>query len=291
MGSERHRPGRKEQRPPPGECSGSATRSRRDVVRVLAFFVLCLCECSIIAIGEEPAWAGHQSGSHRRPETHEPGARRDALLSLFPTSEALSTLLTALQDRDEGVRAAAASALGRFDAEEAQAALRSALWDHSPLVRQTAAFALGQRKDRRAVPALREATRDREASVRAAVAWALGEIGDLSAEADIIRLLRDRDALVRREAARSLGRLQSPRAVPALSQALLTDGEAEVRRQAAWALGLIGDAAALTALGEATRAPDPYLSRAAFDAIKQITHHRSGQTIRPGRRPLRVTKK
>lgn len=257
------------------------------MVRGLAFFILCLCECSIIAIGEGPAWAGHQSGSHRRLETHEPGARRDALLrlALFPTSETLSTLLTAIQ-------ALAAQTFQSAERNRGLETLRcvSALRDPRPLVRQTAAFALGQKKDRRAVPALREATRDREASVRAAVAWAVGEIGDLSAEGDVIRLLRDKDALVRREAARSLGKLQSRRAVPALGQVLLTDDEAEVRRQAAWALGQIGDAAGLSALGEAARAPDPYLSRAAFDAIEQIMRHRSGQTTRPKRRPLPITK-
>jgi HEAT repeat protein len=71
-----------------------------------------------------------------------------------------------------------------------------------------AAIGLGFAEDEATLPDLIEALRDPEPEVRVAAAWALGEI-------------------------------ESPEAIPPLTEALAGDEEAGVREAAAWALGEI----------------------------------------------------
>jgi len=63
-------------------------------------------------------------------------------------------------------------------------------------------------------------------------------------------------------------------AVPNLISLLTKDEDVEVKRRAATALGEIGDGLALPALERARHDKDPYLQRAAIDAIKTIEGRR-----------------
>ncbi|HKQ53092.1 MAG TPA: HEAT repeat domain-containing protein, partial [Pyrinomonadaceae bacterium] len=69
-------------------------------------------------------------------------------------------------------------------------------------------------------------------------------------------------------------RIGSRAAVPALV-AVLEDARApdDVRREAAVSLGLIGDASATPALRAVLDARDPYLSRAAYEALNKLARN------------------
>jgi HEAT repeat protein len=88
------------------------------------------------------------------------------------------------------------------------------------------------------------------------------------------RSKKKENLLVLRAAAHSLGQVGSRAGVPALLAALQDqEAESDVRREAATALGLIGDKSALPALNSLLSADDPYLSRAALEASRQISRN------------------
>lgn len=188
------------------------------------------------------------------------------------------------------MRAAAASAVLSLRPEEAAAALLPLLRDRDEFVRQQVAYALGETGVAASVPVLLNALgQDKSAGVRGAAAVALGEIADEAATIPLTQILLKRvrasgllnrvrrrtvaeNEFVRRAAARSLGQIKSRAAVPALIAAL-TDKTIsdDVRREAARALGLIKDPAAIVPLQSVLAAPDPFLSRIAFEALKQLS--------------------
>jgi HEAT repeat protein len=159
--------------------------------------------------------------------------RRSAVTTLGsladPSSErALLSLLKG--DPDAGVRAAAASALGRLsshaDSNLAVMALERALTEPSGFVREAAAVALGRLKALRAEGALIQTLNDREASVRSAAAEALGKLSAPGARPALVHSLEDISPDVRRAAggsqwavrrhdtngaARHIGRRSGPR--------------------------------------------------------------------------------
>jgi len=70
---------------------------------------------------------------------------------------------------------------------------------------------------------------------------------------------------------RSLGQIGSRNAVPALVAVVESETLTEdVRREAAHALGVIGDPSATATLRAMLDTPDPYLSRAAYEALRKI---------------------
>lgn len=162
-----------------------------------------------------------------------------AVLSL-PSDEAAAALLPLLQDRDEFVRREAAYALGETRSRGAVAALIPVLAnDKEPGVRGAAAVALGLIGDEAAVvPLTQTLSHHLRASglmnrirrrntvenefVRRAAARSLGQIGSRAAVPALITALADERAGddVRREAARSLGLIGDPSAITALRAAL-----------------------------------------------------------------------
>ena len=118
---------------------------------------------------------------------------------------------------------------------------------------------------------------DKKAELRGAAAFALAEIGDPAAAPHLLAFLRkrrkDEDAFGRTHAVRALGRAGSREAIAPLAAALSKDHSQEVRREAAFALGLFaaaGDAPAAEALRKALTDQDPYLVRAAAEALERI---------------------
>jgi HEAT repeat protein len=217
--------------------------------------------------------------------------RRDALMRLgaIRRPESSRAAAAALGDPSAIVRATAAHAVLSLGADEAAALVLPLLGDRDEFVRREAAYALGQARSPAGVGALVAAVEsDKKPSVRGAAAVALGEIGDASAVPALAAALSGRptaqgsqnrarrrkgeeDEFVRRAAAVSLGQIRSRDAVPALVGALADErAPADVRREAARSLGLIGDARAVTALRAVLTAKDPYLARAAFEALLKI---------------------
>ena len=140
--------------------------------------------------------------------------KRDALFAIKnlrsePSSRAA---LPALADRDEIVRATAASAIVYLPADEAVRALEPLLNDKSPFVRHETALALGKVGDRRATASLERLTlKDADAAVRTAAVSGLGSIGDPASIATLIAILKRKptedDEMLRRSAARAIGQV------------------------------------------------------------------------------------
>ncbi len=230
----------------------------------------------------------------RRLDSSETEERRDAVMRLgaLKHPESSRTAAGALTDSTAIVRATAARSVLALPAEDAAALLLSRLQDKDAFVRQETAYALGETRSRQAVPALVELlAKEKEDGVRGAAAVALGQIGDEAAVITLAELLgrrvpaggiiarvrrskRDENEFVRRAAAHSLGQIRSRAAVPALV-AVLEDARApdDVRREAAVSLGLIGDASAAQALRAVLDSRDPYLSRAAYEALNKLTRN------------------
>ena len=213
---------------------------------------------------------------------HYPGASRAALAGLT--------------DPSPTVRATAAASVLSLPADEAAKSLVPLLADKDEFVRQQAAYALGRARSVRGAPPLIDALSDKKDSVRGAAALALGEIGDPMAASHLAALLDPRSGstptkkakkskpeqnlFVLRAAARSLGQIKDRAGVPALIAVLQDEkAESDVRREAAVALGEIRDQSAIPALRSAELSNDPYLSRAAKEALGKILVRRLAAAI------------
>jgi HEAT repeat protein len=179
-------------------------------------------------------------------------------------------LIKALRYRkDEGVRQAAARALGEIKDPRAVEPLSAALKDERFSVRQAAAEALGKIKDPRAVEPLSAALKDAEGRVRLAAAEALGKIKDPRAVEPLIAALTDKNSDVRAAATEALVKIGAP-AVETLIAALKDAEWRGVRQAAAEALGAIGDARAMETLIAALKDKDSDVRQAAAEALGHL---------------------
>ena len=151
---------------------------------------------------------------------------------------AVEPLISALQDSDEGVRQAAAEALGQIGDARAVEPLVAALKDSDEGVRQAAAEGLGQIGDARAVEPLIAALGDSNRDMRRAAAGALGQIGDARAVEPLVAALKESESYLRRAAAEGLGKIGDARAVEPLVAAL-KDSDEDVRQAAATVLAML----------------------------------------------------
>jgi HEAT repeat protein len=126
---------------------------------------------------------------------------------------ALPTVLTALQDRNEGARLVAVQAMGRI-APKSDGAVRlveNLVADSNRLTRVYAVLALGRMNPNSvlAVPALIRALRDSDVTVRAHAAVVLGELGPQARDAvpELRNLLNMGDSYTRQPAAVALWRI------------------------------------------------------------------------------------
>jgi HEAT repeat protein/beta-lactamase regulating signal transducer with metallopeptidase domain len=194
----------------------------------------------------------------------------DAALALADSASVRALMRALTQDDDEGVRRAAAWALGQLEDRAATTALSTALTaDISIEVRRTAAWALGQIEDPAAVSALGQALSDADAEVRHTALWALGQIESPEAIPELTRALDDPEADVRKTAAWALGQIESPEAVGPLSS-LVGDPDEEVREQAVWALGQIESREAVAPVSRALSDESPRVRKQAAWALGQI---------------------
>jgi HEAT repeat protein len=204
-----------------------------------------------------------------RLKSTRPAVRRSAAFALGRLGHeayyAVPELARHLQDKDPGVRDAAASALGEivFGLRDQEVPFNVALqWDQAgarlvkalsvdtepdPRVRRSAAYALGTfgPAAAEALPALKKALRDTNPAVRQNAAWAVGRVGtaDGATVAELCDLLRDANPLVRRDAAGALGELgreQAAAAARPLFEALKKEADEVVLRTALDALSRRG---------------------------------------------------
>jgi HEAT repeat protein len=182
-------------------------------------------------------------------------------------AEAAPDLLTALDDPNAEVRAAAARSLGRLRASDLTLPLIEALLARR-VPRGIAGVALVELGPA-AVPELRRTADHPEPQVRATAVTLLGLVGDSGDSAVAARALRDPSAEVRAAAAEALGRIGSSSTETDL-RAALGDRAHFVRALAAGSLGAIDAAAALPKLLEIARTDRFRPARAAAQAVARI---------------------
>jgi HEAT repeat protein len=183
------------------------------------------------------------------------------------SSRAIPPLLDTLDDREPGVRAAAARSLGRLGAIEAVEPIVYAL-AKGRLPRSVAGQALlAIGPD--ALPTLRGLEEAPDPNARAFAVELVGLLGDASDDLSVLERLRDTSAEVRAKAARALGRLGAEEAAAALTAAL-DDRIVFVRVSAAHALAAVGDPDAVPALLRIAREDEFDAARAAASAAARL---------------------
>ena len=204
------------------------------------------------------------------------GVRVDAAYAVYRTDRSkwdivLPLLTEALNHKNYDIRYDAVRVLGDIKApiQDVMPLLIKALNDENESVRRGTPKALGKIGDPAAVPVLREALQDR--SVVQEVAIALTQIDAPEALQTLISALSDTDSAVRYYVSDALAEMNPPpKEVAAALIGVLNDTNLGVRRLAASALGKIGDPAAVPMLIENLTHPNPWVGKAAIDALKEI---------------------
>lgn len=225
-----------------------------------------------------------------RLNSAEAEERRDAVsqLGAMHHTDASRVVVLALNDPSPRVRATAASSILALPSEECVRNLIPLLNDKDEFVRREAAYALGKTRSSNSVgPLIERLLSDKEDGVRGAAAVALGEIADATAVSALAAVIssqvvavgskknakskQEKNSFVLRAAAHSLGQIGNTAAVPALIAALQNEKtDDDVRRESAEALGLIGDPSSIPVLQTVLTSSDPYLSKAAHEAMQKI---------------------
>jgi HEAT repeat protein len=192
--------------------------------------------------------------------------------------QAVEPLIAKLNDPNEGVRQAAAMALGQIKDTQAVQPLIAKLDDSDKDVRRAVAQVLGEIKDTQAVQPLIAKLDDSDKDVRRAVAQALGEIKDTQAVQPLIAKLDDSDKDVRRAVVEALGQIKDTRAVQPLI-AKLDDSDKDVRRAVVEALGQIKDTRAVQPLIAKLDDLEWGVRRAVAEVLGQIKDTRAVQPL------------
>ncbi|HEV8656103.1 MAG TPA: HEAT repeat domain-containing protein [Candidatus Limnocylindria bacterium] len=212
----------------------------------------------------------------------DPRARHVAIEVLGQLADSGDVLVSALDDADDDVRLAAASALARRDA----AALRSHLDDRDPAVRATCAAALLETEPR-ARGTLDALLRSHDAEARLAAVQGLGHAGGAAAAEAIVALATDSDPRVRAAAVRALPAAGTA-ALPLIGAAI-RDANRGVRLAAADALVQLGTPAldvAVSAIEDQTSVEDALAALRRMpaanvaDRLRDIARRRAASAVR-----------
>src|SRR5262245_6209093 len=197
-------------------------------------------------------------------------------LPLGSGAEATTALSAAVAHKDEGVRAAAAAALGLVRSEESLAKAGAMTTDVSPRVRMAALRSLiagrgaaDERVSSRLVSALVAET---DPGVKELVATALGIEGVPAAVDALSRATQDGNVGVAICAAVSLGKTRAPAAVAPLTAMLGKHvKDWRLRGAAVAGLGYVRRKEAVPALIGALLEKDPSVSRTAWEFLRRMT--------------------
>ncbi|MFQ5978094.1 MAG: HEAT repeat domain-containing protein [Candidatus Heimdallarchaeota archaeon] len=177
----------------------------------------------------------------------------------------LTSLIAALQDKNENLRQKAAKALGALADPSAVAPLIAALKDDSWEVRYWAVYSLGTIGDARAVGPLIAALKDK--AVREDIPFALESIGEC-AVAPLIATLQDEDENVRWGAVIALGSIGEFAVEPLI--ATLNNKSKDVRCLAASAMGMIFNTSVVPPLIGLLKDESWEVRRVAVDALGNL---------------------
>ncbi len=192
-------------------------------------------------------------------------------------------LIKLLQDKDEGVREMAASALGDFTlraelgklSKEVSECLEKALLnvleaDDSLRVKRRAIESLGHFSRERVKEEIIKAYRSGDRELRIGAIYAMGKNCDPSWIPFLMESLESHDPEIRYEAARSCGEIGAKKMVPKLIN-LLKDPDDEVKLMTIITLGKIGGEEALRKLKECLEDEDELVREAAQEALSYIS--------------------
>jgi HEAT repeat protein len=223
-----------------------------------------------------------------------PAVRRAAIEALWDAEDPalIKGFLQNLHDVDAGVRAAAASALGRFvylaeieelppeDAQRVTTALFAVLDDDAEIVevRRRALEALGFSSDARMIPLIEAAYADPDERLRASAIFAMGRSADERWTRTVVSELSNENPAMRYEAARAAGELGARPAVARLIE-LTRDSDREVLEVAIWALGEIGGATARHRLEKLAQSDDEEIAEAAEEALETLVLLQTGPAL------------
>jgi hypothetical protein len=220
----------------------------------------------LAAFFEERGEVERQLGRLRSGRAWERAAAAFALGDIGAAAAA-ERLRDGLEDRDSGVRSAAARSLGRLgDPTAVEPLVRALAEARIPRsVAGQALLAIGEP----ALPPLRALLSTPNPEARALAVDLVGFLGDASDSPRIAERLRDSSAEVRARAARALGRLGSREGAAEL-RTRLDDRIPFVRAAVARALGAVGDADAVPALVRVAQSDGFDPARAAAHAISRL---------------------
>jgi HEAT repeat protein len=216
----------------------------------------------------------------------DPEVRFEALGALpDPAGDerALRTLVVALRDPVERLRAAAASYLGRTRRAEAVEPLVAIAGDPAPRVRAMVAHALGRLPGDAATPALLRLCHDPDPPVRDHAYEALGSIGSRAAVDALLAFAAGADPQPRARAAQALGRVvdADPR-VPQQLSALAQDHDATVRAATVSGLASAATASPRSAPLVAGLAddPDPTVRQCVATVVRRLAPEAAPDILR-----------
>jgi len=183
---------------------------------------------------------------------------------------AVAALTTALKDDNDRVRAKAAGVLARTGGISLENLLQ-ALNDKDQGTRAAVAEGLRWTEDARATKALIDLLNDENSKVRACAASALGRAGNKAAVGPLIGRLNDKDMQVRVNATHALGKIGDKGAVASLLA--ITRGESEGYRDGAFqALRMIGDPDSAEAVAKLIEASDPGARLESLRTLGDLNH-------------------
>ncbi len=226
-------------------------------------------------------WAGHAEVDAADLQSPDPAKRIVAVKQLAKYDSALTEtyLIAALDDSNDGVRLAAATALGDAGSLAAVQRLIGWLGDPDPGHKATAATALGQIGGPDATAALTRSLGDPDPTVRQATVRALGAIGTrgstgrmaetASVVIALIPRLEDDKSDVKLATIAQLEELGDRRAVIPMV-AKFGDTSMQVRTAAVRAVGKLGDKSAVPALIRLTSDPAEDVRTAAVGALGML---------------------
>jgi HEAT repeat protein len=191
-----------------------------------------------------------------------------------PGGRGSDVLILALSDKNEEVRARAASYLGRMGSHAAVNPLIALLGKESSVeVKKAAALALGEIGDERATPVLLKTFRSGGRALHSACANALSELRDEKAIAELIDISNDKAFASRPLAVRTIGAIVRDRDHGRARRHLETlaeSGDGRVVVAALGALGAMRDTSAVDVLIDVAGHADLEQKRAALKALGDI---------------------
>ena len=189
------------------------------------------------------------------------------ILGELKLPHSVPTLLAALEDKDADVRNVAARSLGRMKLQAAEEALIGLLGKDQFVSARIAAICIEMGP--RTAPLLIKTTREGSPKARFWAATILGEIRDPRAVRALTDALLDHDAEVRSAATWALGQIADP-AAAAIVSSMLRDIVWYVRAHAAEALGKMGVSHYVPALAGALCDRSWWVRKNALDALVRI---------------------